>query len=457
MTARNILYVTEPTAPVAAVAGSGFTHLVLSQCHIEQNPALQVFRIINGPVSSIRTLFRASDFSQWTAALDAGTFPQSLRNASSQAFSDAGEPLSANVTVTVNTAGAAWTLTDNASGNSFPMQVDPNGTFISFHGAPLTTITNTSTVASYKASLDNGQLPAALQQAAGLQGPNANYTVTQEPAQITGLPQWLITDTTSGFTWFVGIGSQGSPDVMVVRNYQDFFSPNLGAFVASLGSVVAAGIPVFVSLGGWTDDTTWAIMGSDTQQSLVVVAELLDTLGGSGVDYDWEGGPPSNVGAMTAFTLGLHAGMPAAMCTICPYVDTISTLLQVWQDVGFSGIAWANCMNYSPDNNLPSGVNSTFVMPLANAFPTILGSGPAAAPYVTAGFTATGLDSQQFASLVAEVVDGGPGWPPYPNLGGAFTYAFDFNVPNVSGALQTWASAVDIALSGGGADQYRAA
>jgi hypothetical protein len=72
--------------------------------------------------------------------------------------------------------------------------------------------------------------------------------VTPLPAQTAGisngLPQWLITYTPTGFVWFVGIGSpnSGVADIMVVHDYQDFFTPNLQSFVVSLDPVINAGI-----------------------------------------------------------------------------------------------------------------------------------------------------------------------------------------------------------------------
>lgn len=447
MTARNILYVGDPTVALQPVATSGYTHLVLSQCHIEQNPALQAFRIINGPVSSISPLFRASEFSQWIDPLNDGTFPPSLRAASQSAFAQAGQPLSDDVTVTVNQAGLDWTLTDNVAATSFPMQVDARGTFISFNGAPLAVITDASTYGPYETSLNNGELPAALQQAAGLQGPASDYTVTQQPAQASGRPQWLITNTTSGFTWYVGMGSHTQPDVMVVHDYQAFGSANLDTFMASLHPVIAAGIPILVSLGGWADPTTWAIMGADTQQALVVVAELMAGLGQSGVDYDWEGGPASDMDAIARFTQGLQAALPDVTVTLCPYASTISQLVGVWAQVGLDAIAWANCMNYSPDNDPTSDVTSTFLKPIADAFPGVLSSASDAAPYVVIGFTATPFanDPDGFARLFYDVVHGPPA---YPGLGGGFTFALDLDVPDLGTTLQTWASAVAGALAG---------
>ena len=389
MTARNILFATEPTVPLYSVADSGFTHLILGSVHIEQNPAMKVFRILNGPVSDISPLFRASDFSAWLDPLDAGTFPEGLRQASEQAFFFAEQPpLSDDLTVTVNAPGTSWTLTDNVSGNVYPMQMDPNGTFLSFNGAPLTTISNDpNAIASYEKSLNTKTFPAALQQAAGLPGDNSDYTVTKVAPQITGQPQWLITNTTNDFVWFVAMGSQEDPNAMVVRNYQDFWSPNLTTFMASLDPVTSAGIPIIVSLGGATDFQTWSVMGQYTQQSLVVIAELLDFLGPqSGVDFDYEqDGAASDITAMTQFTQGLQAALPGTQVTICPYGMTIDTLLQVWTNVGLDAIAWANCMNYAPTNE-PASNASTFVKAIANNFG--MQSAADAAPYVVIGFTA---------------------------------------------------------------------
>jgi hypothetical protein len=161
MSARNILYVTQPTTPLNDVADSGFTHVILGSCHIEQNPAKAVFRILNTPISSISPLFRSADYSDWTTPLDNGTFPQSLETASALAFlENGGGPLSDDFTVTVITSGSSWTLTDNVSGNSFAMQIDLSGTFISFNGfSPY----STTDYSAYESSLNNGTFPAGLQ------------------------------------------------------------------------------------------------------------------------------------------------------------------------------------------------------------------------------------------------------------------------------------------------------
>lgn len=434
MTARNMLYVTEPSTLMNQFTGLAFTQLAINACHIEQNPALQKFRILNGP-GSISTLFSSVDFSQWIGALDGGIFPPDLRAATMVAFAETGKTLSYEVVVQVITPGSSWMLVDVLTDNLFAMQVDLNGTFISFSGAPLAEISDSATYKAYEVRLNDGLFPQALQQAANLPGPNFRYAVTQVPNQVTGLPQWLITDTTNGFIYFVAIGSQSTPDVMVVRNYQYVLSPNVAAFMLSLAG---AGVPTLLSLGGWADATTWSIMGQNTQQAAIVVAEALDQFGLAGVDFDWEQVEESNaqqaadVKGMTAFVQLFRAQLPDTIFTICPYGDTISTLLSVWQNVGLDAIAWANCQYYG---NTSDGFSTTFLEPIATTFN--LASASAAAPYATAGFTATDYTATSFANAVSAFVNA------IPTIGGVFTYALG---AVVTSAVQTWASDVATAL-----------
>jgi len=450
MTARNIVYVASSTVPVSPIANSAFTHAIVSTCHLNQNPALQTFRILTGP-TGITTLFSADDFSQWISALNGGTFPETLRTASAEAFSNLGEPLSNDVTVTVNTAGESWTLTDNTNAVSYPMQVDPNGTYVSFNGGPLTKpITDYS---SYEKSLNAGTFPSSLQTLANLPGDNSDYTVTQVPAQTNGLAQWLITNTTNGYIYFVKLfPAQGTaPITMKVTDIQYVYSENVSGFMSTLSELQDADVTMLASFGGYGVDGDWQIMGQDLQQALIVVAQFFDTYGISGIDYDWEmpSEPPqqqtADIDAMTQFTQSIQTGRPGTICTICPYGATVSQLLEVWTNAGFDAIAFANCQNYSPDNNPPSDVTGTFLTPISQAFPSQLSAAADAAPYINVGFTATGLDATQFAKLVSQVVDGNPPKvPAIPNLGGAFTY----NLENMSGSVTTWATDVADALSG---------
>jgi len=368
--------------------------------------------------------------------------------------SPSGGPLSDNLTVAVVTSGSSWTLTDNASGLSFSMQVDPAGTFVSFNGfSPY----STTDYSAYQTSLDDGVFPSGLQQALNLSGENSHYTVTQLPPQsmgvTAGLPQWLITYTPTGFVWYVGIGSanSGVTDIMVVHDYQDFFTANLQSFVASLEPVINAGIPILLSLGGDGDGTTWQIMGTDTTQSEIVVAELFGMFGNnSGVDYDWEAGDPTtNVPAMVQFTQDLQAALPNVICTICPYEATQSTLLDVWAGVGLSGISWANFQNYEgPDNFGASALNQFLSAMVTGGLGLTTNS--EAAPYVVPGFNAAGCGAgggqtctlSQFTGNITALVND------QPNIAGAYTWNLQNMGLSSTVTLSAWASAVAAALAG---------
>jgi hypothetical protein len=450
MTKRNVLYVGNPSLPLGpTVAESAFSQFVLASCHVEQNPIMQRFRILDGPMS-IETVFGSDDFSQWLAPLNEGVFPPSLRTASATAFQKLGEPLSDNVTVAVGASGSSWTLTDDANDAVFPMQVDLDGTFVSFSGQPLATVTGPSS-GVYVADLDAGVVPSDMLATAGLTGPTSNYSVTPEQPQKIGpgRQQWLLTNLTNGFVYVLAVGTQADANAFVVRGVNAFFTQNMAEFTSSLQTVTGAGKPIYLSLGGWSDAITWQIMGESTLQTLIVVAEILGAFGLSGVDYDWETPSGGNdIEAMTRFAQQLQHDLPGVTVTICPYSGTIGTLQSVWSNVGRgpTGIAWANCQNYNPSNNSPSLFKPTFVDPIAQQFGL---STNEAASYVNVGFGANGLTAGAFADLVRQVVQGvtGPtGFPGLPTIGGAFT--FDYN--SMTGPVQVWAEDVAEALGATG-------
>jgi hypothetical protein len=445
MTKRNMLYVTKPFKPLGATAAdSAFTHFVLGSCHVEQNPAMQRFRILDGP-ASIGTVFGSFDFSQWIGALQDGTFPPSLRQASAAGFENAGKPLSDNVTVApTGSSGFDWILTDNANANVFPMQVDVQGTFVSFNGHPLLTITGPSHT-QYVPDLDNGVVPAGMLAAAGLTGPTSNYTITQEPPQtmgpMKGLPQWLLTDTTNGFIWLVGIGIQSTPEAFAVHASRAFLTENMAQFLASLDPVTSAGKPVYMSLGGARNWNTWVIMGNSMPETLITIAEILQTFSLSGVDYDFEQSPgATSLATMTEFTQQLLEKMPGVTVSVCPFIGgPVGELYNVWTNVGLgpAGIAWGNCQNYNPGNNPPSSFTGAFVQPLMATFHL---SQADAASFLNAGFENKNVSVDAFAGLIRQVVQDSP------TLGGAFTY----NRENITVPLSTWANAVADALGATG-------